>query len=332
MAESRPFRYLVLISLATSLALIVTSSLMHVGNVGMGNPDWPAAYGLIAEHGASAGGDQKASSAILPTDAIDRAHRAIASTLQVLIIAVFVLALRQRKRSGLSLSVPAMALGLSLFLAFLGVWFGSPLRYPAVVILNLAGGIGLLALFWWLVLDIYAGGGERAGTIESWAVAALFALIVAIVLGAWTDSYYAALACTTFPDCHGQWWPGAKLWQGLGLLGTLDVDAQGRVMTDQTVAAAIHMAHRLGALLAFAVLSVLGIKAWSLGGRCRVAGAAVLVLLAVQTVLGITAVLGDMPMPVVASHSTLSAVMVLSVLTLAHRGVAGRVVGTRGGT
>jgi len=326
MAESRLFRSLVLISLAASLALIITSSLMHVGNVGMGSPDWPAAYGLIVEHGASTEAAAQVSSAYLPIAAIDRAHRAIASTLLVLIIAVCMVALRQRKTSALSPSVPLMALGLSLFLALLGVWFGSPLRYPAVVILNLTGGIGLLALFWWLALDIYAGrnaGTERAGKIRKWAVAGLLVLTVEIVLGAWTDAYYAALACASFPDCHGQWWPGIKLWEGLALLGTLDLDAHGRVITDQGVAAAIHMAHRLGALLAFAVIAWIGIKAWGMGGRCRIAGMAVLALLVIQTGLGIAAVLGDLPMLVVASHSSLSALMVASILTLAHRGWCG---------
>lgn len=327
MAESRLFRSLVLITLAMSLALIITSSLMHVGNVGMGSPDWPGSYGLITEHGASAEATPPASSAILPTAAIDRAHRAIASALQLLIIAVFVMALRRRETPSLSLSVPMMALGLSLFLAFLGVWFGSPLRYPAVVILNLTGGIGLLALFWWLTLDIYAGtnrGVEQAGKIRAWAIAGLFVLVVEIVLGGWTDAYYAALACTTFPDCQGQWWPGIKLLDGLALLGTLDVNEQGKVIIDGGVAAAIHMAHRIGALLTFVFIAWLGLKAWGVGGRCQTAGMAVLALLVVQTGLGIAAVLGDLPMAVVASHSTLSAVMVLSVLTLAHRGWSGR--------
>jgi cytochrome c oxidase assembly protein subunit 15 len=327
MAESRLFRFLVLITLATSLALIITSSLMHVGNVGMGSPDWPAAYGLIIEHGASIGGEANTAAAILPTAAIERAHRAIASTLLLLIIAVVMMVLRQRKASDLSVFVPMMALGLALFLALLGVWFGSPLRYPAVVILNLTGGIGLLALFWWLTLDIYAGPKQetdRVGNIRVWAVAGLLALIIEIVLGVWTDAYYAALACTSFPDCHGQWWPGMKLAEGLGLLGTLDVDAHGKVVIDGGVAAAIHMAHRLGALLAFVVIAGLGIRAWGMGGRCRMAGAAVLFLLVIQVVLGVAAVIADLPMAVVASHSSLSAVMVISILTLVHRGWSGQ--------
>ncbi|MDX8411562.1 MAG: COX15/CtaA family protein, partial [Mariprofundaceae bacterium] len=196
------------------------------------------------------------------------------------------------------------------------------------VILNLAGGIGLFALFWWLTLDIVAGPkwnmGRVGNNIRAWAIASLSVLIITIVLGAWTDAYYAALACTSFPDCHGQWWPGMKLAEGLALLGTLDVDVHGKVIIDGGVAAAIHMAHRLGALLAFVVIATLGIRAWGMGGRCRMAGAAVLLLLMIQVVLGVAAVIADLPMVVVASHSSLSAVMIISILTLAHRGWSGQ--------
>jgi cytochrome c oxidase assembly protein subunit 15 len=313
MAESRICRFVVLLTLATCLALIIISSLMHIGNVGIGSADWPASYGLIGEQRAP-------SSAILPASFIDRAHRAVASFLQLLIIAVFVMALRQRRSSNLSISVPSLALGLSLFLAFLGVWFGSPLRYPAVVILNLTGGIGLLALYWWLTLDIYSvrkGEVRQATGIKSLAVAALLVLIAEILLGAWTDAYYAALACTTFPDCHGQWLPGLNLWAGLPMLGTLNVDAYGKVIIDQAVAADIHMAHRVGALVAFAVIFWLVVKAWVVGARF--ASICLLLLLLIQTALGIATVMGNFSIMVVVCHSVLSALLIVSTLTLIHQ-------------
>lgn len=324
MAESRMYRFVVLLTLATCLALIITSSLMHIGNVGMGSADWPASYGLIGEHGASPGISADTASDILPATVVERAHRAIASFLQLLIVAVFIMALRQRKSSELTMSVPALGLVLSLFLAFLGVWFGSPLRYPAVVILNLIGGIGLLALYWWHTLDIYTRAKETTGKIGSLAVAALLVLIMVIILGAWTDAYYAALACKTFPDCQGQWLPGLKLWEGLSLLGTLDVDAHGRVIIDLVVAENIHMAHRLGSLLAFFVITGVGIKALGMGGRYRLTALAALLLLVIQTVLGVATVISGLTMMVVVCHSILSALLVVCILTLIHQSSSGR--------
>jgi len=320
MAEFRIYRFVVLLALATCLALIIISSLMHIGNVGIGSADWPTSYGLIGEHGTALGTSASAPSAILPASITDRAHRAIASFLQLFIIAVFVMALRQRKSSELSLSVPLLALGLSLFLAFLGMWFGSPLRYPVVVILNLTGGIGLLAMFWWLTLDIYtARKGEVRSTpgIKNLAVAALLVLTVEILLGAWTDAYYAAIACTTFPDCQGQWLPGLNLWAGLSMLGTLNVDAYGKVIIDQAVAADIHMAHRVGALVAFVVIAWLAARAWVAGAR--IAGAFLLLLLLIQTTLGMATVMGNLTLMVVVCHSILSALLVVGTLTLIHQ-------------
>ncbi len=320
MAESRMYRFVVLLTLITCLALIIISSLMHIGNVGIGSADWPASYGLIGEHGTAPGTAASTSSAILPASIVDRAHRAIASFLQLLIIAVFVMALRQRKHSNLSISVPSLALGLSLFLAFLGMWFGSPLRYPAVVILNLTGGIGLLALYWWLTLDIYTvrkGQLRSPSGIKNLAVAALLLVIIEIFLGAWTDAYYAAIACTTFPDCHGQWLPGVNLWTGLSMLGTLNVDAYGKVIVDQAIAADIHMAHRIGALAAFVVIVWLVVKAWLVGARF--AAVFLLLLLLVQTALGIATVMGDLSMMVVVCHSILSALLIAGTLSLVHQ-------------
>lgn len=325
MAESRMYRFIVLLTLATCLALIIISSLMHIGNVGIGSADWPASYGQIGEHRGAPGISADTASDILPTPVVDRAHRAVASFLQLLIIAVFVMALRQRKSSGLSISVPSLALGLSLFLAFLGVWFGSPLRYPAVVILNLTGGIGLLALYWWLTLDIYSvrkGEVRQAPGSKTLAVAALLVLIAEILLGAWTDAYYAALACTTFPDCQGQWLPGLNLWDGLSMLGTLNVNAYGKVIIDQAIAADIHMAHRVGALVAFVIIVWLAVKAWVVGARF--VSAFLLLLLLIQTALGIAAVIGNLSMMVVVCHSVLSALLVVSILTLIHHSYSGR--------
>ncbi|MDQ6958291.1 MAG: COX15/CtaA family protein, partial [Mariprofundaceae bacterium] len=152
---------LIVATLVMCMVLIHASSIMHLTNAGMGSPDWPDSYGLItggATTGMEAGKTHTAVSAITPSATIDRVHRVVANILQLLIIAVVFSAFLKRKSSDLRqpLLVPILALVLSLFLAFLGAWYGSPLRYPWIMIINLTGGIALLSLFWWLTLDIYA--------------------------------------------------------------------------------------------------------------------------------------------------------------------------------
>ena len=72
-------------------------------------------------------------------------------------------------------------------------------------------------------------------------------------MGGWTSANYAALACTDFPTCQSVWWPKMDfgeafvLWRGTGIdyeFGVLDSEAR----------VAIHMTHRMGALVTFLLL------------------------------------------------------------------------------
>ncbi|MCF7821800.1 MAG: COX15/CtaA family protein [Mariprofundaceae bacterium] len=312
---------LVVATLVMCVALIFASSFMHLTNTGLGSPD---SYGLIAPGAVSEAGEATtAKHAILPSGIADRVHRGVANVLQILIVAVAFVAFRKRKEpDALPLFVPMAALGVSLILAFLGAWFGSPLRYPWIMMTNLIGGFTLLALFWWLALDVFASSGadsKRGDRVRTPAIMSLLVLIVAIVLGAWTDVYYAALACSTLPDCQGQWLPGLKLWEGLSMLGTLDIDAHGRVIIDQAVAADIHMAHRIGALAASAMIFWLAIRSWNAGSGFRPLGVLLLLLLLIQTVSGIVTVAAGLSVAVVVGHNLLSALLVINILTLIHR-------------
>lgn len=316
-------RGLVLLALLMSLMLIGASSIMHLSNVGMGSPDWPDAYGYIGAHNSSmeAGKSDTAVAAITSATLVDRVHRIVANILELLIIVVVISAFRNRRTSNLAhpLLMPLAALVVSLVLAFLGAWYGSPLRYPWIMISNVTGGIILFSIFWWLTLDLFAGpaGVER---IRGRAVTGLFLLAGAIFLGAWTDAYYAALACKTLPDCQGQWGSLGDLGRGLFQLGTLDVDGTGRVVTDQAIAEAVHMAHRLVAFIAVAYLFWLGVYACKLDARLRRVGLALLGMLLIQTGLGVASVLTSMPLSTVVLHNLFSALLVAIVITLLHPG------------
>lgn len=306
------------------MALLLASTVMHLENVGMGSADWPESYGRIAANAQQLTEKEgrAAPAALMPAHLAERIHRAVASTLQVLIIVVFVLALRKRRAPGGSVTVPTLALMVSLFLAFLGVWFGSPLRYPWIVIIDVLGGIVLLALFWWLTLNAYARAApvtERARRLRPWAVLGLAVVAVQMALGAWTDAYYAALACIGFPHCSGVDWSGADLLRGFGLLGTLDVDASGRAIVDQAVAAAIQMTHRLAAAATVVFIAGLAWRSLALGAGLGSLAGAILVILAVQIGLGAAMVLLDMPLGLVVAHRVGAAVLVLVLVTLIHR-------------
>lgn len=318
---------LIVATLVMCMALIHASAIMHLSNAGMGSQGWPASYGLIAEGGTTSGMEagkaHTAVSAITPSATADRVHRAIANILQLLIIAVVFSVFLRRRNSNLRqpLLVPVLALILSLFLAFLGAWYGSPLRYPWIMIINLTGGIALLALFWWLTLDIFAKPAsttEEVRRLRPWAITGLIIVTIQITMGAWTDAYYAALACTGFPGCSGGNWSGSDFLRGFGLLGYLEVDATGRVMTDHAVAASLHMAHRVMALLTALFVGWLAWRAIMLGGKPRLSGMAMLVVLVVQLGLGLAMIQFSMPIIFIVAHTVAAALLVLTILNLIH--------------
>jgi len=319
---------LIVATLVMCMVLIHASSIMHLMNVGMGSPDWPASYGLIAgggvTEGMEAGKAHTAVSAITPSATIDRVHRAVANILQLLIIAVVFSAFLKRKSNSLRqpLLVPVLALILSLFLAFLGAWYGSPLRYPWIMIINLTGGIALLALFWWLTLDIYARPAplaKAACRLKPWAIGGLIIVAIQITMGAWTDAYYAALACTGLPGCPGTDWSGSDLLRGFRFLGSLNVDASGKVITDPAVAASIHVSHRIMALLTALYVGWLAWRVIISGGKLRLMGMMILAVLVVQLGLGLAMVQFSMPVIFVVAHTVNAALLVLGILSLIHQ-------------
>lgn len=322
------FARLVAISLALSFAVIVLSSLMRLSNLGLGCAGWPECYGQI--HAFALGGDPDQSSAgpdnsqvFVPDSFVGRGHRAVASLLLLAVIAMAAIAWRRRSDPRQPVALPMVLLGLSLFLALIGVWFGSPLLRPQVTLANLLGGMTMLALLWWLYLSVRGGpvrGGVSRRTVvyRLWAVLGLTAVIVQTAIGGWVSANFAALACTTFPDCNGSWWPPMNISEGLSLTRTLAVDADGKVIINQAAVTAIHMVHRIGAVFVLLFLGVLGYKTAKLGGRFLVVGIAILAILLLQALMGIAVVVFSAPLLVVVAHNAVAALLWLAVITLIH--------------
>jgi cytochrome c oxidase assembly protein subunit 15 len=150
--------------------------------------------------------------------------------------------------------------------------------FPAIVSLHLLGAYLLLAL---LTLQAWQAGALRttgpspaqtdtfakvralrpvAATPTFWIAAALALLVLQAASGAWVSTNYAVLACSEFPQCQGQWWPAMDFARGFELWRPLGESADGTVLSFQAMTA-IHVAHRLLAMLALGVLALL---AWRL--------------------------------------------------------------------
>lgn len=139
---------------------------------------------------------------------------------------------------------------------------------------------------------------------------AIIVIVAEIALGGWLVANRAALACTDFPTCQGQWWPAANFAAGFAPGG-----ARGAASSLQALTA-IHLAHRLGALLALLVAGWVGWRALRSHGASRL-GAALLAALAVQVALGAASVLSGLALAVALAHHAAAAVL-LGVAVVLH--------------
>jgi cytochrome c oxidase assembly protein subunit 15 len=210
---------------------------------------------------------------------------------------------------------------------------------PLTVTLHLIFGLTTLSVLWWLWLSLRRrssgpwsgsvkamGGGSAAALVRPAptfvrraALVGLIALAIQIMLGGWTSTNYAAVACPDFPQCQASWWPDADyrdafvLWRGLG------VNYEGGVLS-MAARVAIHFTHRLGALVAtlallFAALTALRAQQER---NSRWAAIAVLLALTLQLTIGISMVLRGFPLWLATAHNAGAALLLLSTLAL-HR-------------
>lgn len=346
MPVARWIRRLALVGVLLCFVVVVLGAYVRLNAAGLGCPDWPGCYGHVtplgAEHSASA-------QAAFPNKPLDpgkawkeMVHRYAAGTLVLVVVVITALAISYpRKRL---LSVPyAVALLATIFVqAVLGMLTVTWQLKPLIVTLHLIFGMTTLALLWWLWLSLPSrswggvvmhgvgrpgfngGGGGSSGAAMRMAyrlaLIGLVALAVQIVLGGWTSSNYAAVACPDFPTCQNAWWPHTDyrnayiLWRGLG------INYEGGIL-DNPARVAIHLTHRLGAAMATLALSLASLfivlrKSLPIAAP---AAYAVLAALALQLTIGISMVLKTFPLLLTTAHTAGAALLLLATLTMVRR-------------
>ncbi|HMV40334.1 COX15/CtaA family protein [Plasticicumulans sp.] len=321
------FSQLAIAACVLALCVVVLGAYVRLSHAGLGCPDWPGCYGHLdvpesVRH-------IEAANAAWPDRPVEpekawkeMIHRYAAGTLGLLILALAVSAWRRRHEPGQMLALPLALVALVLFQALLGMWTVTLLLKPLIVLGHLLGGLATLGLLFWLALR-QSGWQPRPVEAErrrlgGWALLALVVLIVQIALGGWTSTNYAALACPDLPTCQGRWWPPTDFadaylpWRGLG------INYEGGVL-DNEARMTIHVMHRVGALLALAVLGALAWRlARSLDAGLRRGGWLLFAALVAQLLLGFGNVLLSLPLPVAVAHNAGAAVLLLVVLGLNH--------------
>ncbi|MHB1952072.1 MAG: COX15/CtaA family protein, partial [Acidiferrobacteraceae bacterium] len=252
-------------------------------------------------------------------------HRYAAGILSLVIIALAVVGMQlQRRRHHARYLLPLLLVLLLIFQATLGMLTVRWKLNPVIVMGHLIGGFTILALLWWIILRERRF--FRPVTVSPltrrlrWlALIALVIVIVQIALGGWTSANYAGLACPDFPTCQGHWWPRMDFADGFTLWHKLGIDYDGGVLS-LAAATAVHMGHRLGALVTFLYVGGLAlyiIVAGRADHLCRY-GLALLLVLLTQITLGVLNVLTHLTVPFVVAHNGVAALLLLTVITLNH--------------
>ena len=248
-------------------------------------------------------------------------HRYLAGILVLLVVAINYLAWKSGRPARGTRSLAAGLLVLILFQAALGMWTVTLKLFPLVVMGHLMGGLATFSLLLWLALrtrPMPAGHDTLAyAPFRTAVVTGLLVLVVQLALGGWTSANYSALACPDFPTCQGQWWPDSNFRDGFVLWREIGVDYEGGVL-DLPSRVAIHMAHRVGALLTFLTLGTIALAL--LAGRLTRGGGVLLgALLTAQVTLGILNVWLFLPLPNAVAHNATGALLLASMVWLLHR-------------
>ncbi len=284
-AAARRLQALTVLTLFLTFDLLLFGAFTRLTDSGLGCPDWPGCYGSASPMGAHA--DIAAAQSAMPTGPVthgkawvEMVHRYLATSVGVLITALTVIAWRQRWRAHKGTAGPgvgAPAVGpwwptFTLFWVCLQGAFGALTvtmkLFPAIVTLHLLGGVVLLALLCVQAVRhtqatqaTQEGAGAALSPVLRGGIA-LTGLLVAVqvALGGWVSTNYAVLACSSFPQCQGSWWPAMDFAQGFSLWRPLGVLADGSHIHFAALTA-IHYVHRLFAYVALLALALL---AWRL--------------------------------------------------------------------
>lgn len=306
------------VALLFVIVLVSLSAYLRLAHSGIGCADWPDCYGRI---GAPPAVSQTISSenayqrivaeASQPLAWATPLHRLVASTLGLLIVFMAVLALRQKKDRLMALAL----LLVTVWLALLGVKSGS-LHNPAVVMGNLSGGFLMLGMLAWMLFKDDGKGhakavpGKLPGTLLG---AAVLMLVIQILLGGLTSANFAATACQSLPDCHGNWLPGADVFKAMDLSEEHQVTSMGQAIGGQE-RIDIHIAHRLGAVITAVLILVTGLLAWRVGGRMHFAGITIVLLLITEFSIGVMAIASELPIALAVAHNWIAGLLLLAML------------------
>lgn len=309
------FKRLAFFAALLALCVVVLGAYVRLSDAGLGCPDWPGCYGTLTVP-QSEQAIQKAQE-VFPQSTIETgkawkemAHRYLAGTLGLVVLAIFGLGWRHKRIIRVSPLLPTLLLLVITFQAALGMWTVTMLLKPAIVSAHLIGGMTTLALLVWIAHRHWGAYGDFSisPTLRLMIRGALLILLGQIFLGGWTSTNYAALACTDFPTCHGTWLPEMDFKDAFHLVRELGTSADGGNL-ELPALTAIQWTHRIGALVTLLYMGTLALLLVKIRQLNRLAYL-LLIVLSAQVFIGIGNLILHLPLVLAVAHNLGAALLV----------------------
>lgn len=286
---------------ALTLVVITVSALLRLAQAGLGCEPWPQCYGI--------------SLASWWLDPVRATHRVSALAVSLVVLMIFVLAAGGGRAAARFAAIAGAALAVIVFLTGVGI-ITPGARLPAVALANLVGGMTLLALLWWLVLEARGAGRRSNGRVGSLALIAVPLLIAQIGLGALAHATFGSASCPTLAGCAASdWLPQLSVAAFDPFRPVAGVAGHSLPHAD---AAAVHMTHRASALVVTAWLAMVAWRAWR-APVTRASGMALAAALVLQIATGALLVMLQLPLAAAVAHNVAASLLLAALVQVVWR-------------
>ena len=304
------------IGVAFCFVVIGLGAWTRLADAGLGCPDWPGCYGFVTFPTTP---DEIAIAESLYPDSpveIDKiipevVHRYFAASLGLLAIALLFIAFREKKMKTESAVLLLIIVGQGIF----GYLTVSLKLHPLIVTSHLFGAIITTSLFLIIFMKSLKISNSYAILVRNkpYIIVGFILILGQIFLGAWTSTNYAARACLDLPYCQGQLVPDTNFKEGFNLFQTIGPNyLYGQMSYEARVA--IHLTHRIGAIVVFFYSLFLAAKLWSRNTRPIVGS--FLAILFFQVFLGVNNVLSSLPLWNAVAHNIVGVMLVLTFVVM----------------
>ena len=319
------FNRLLLSASFLTLCVVVFGAYVRLTDAGLGCPDWPGCFGTLTVPESEvaimeAQGLYPGSIVEIGKAWREMIHRYLAGILGLLILLISFISYKIRHELKVKITLPFAILALVIFQATLGMWTVTQLLKPAIVTAHLMGGMTILALLTYLT-HRHLGAVSNTIVIEPgikfYIRFGFVLLFIQILLGGWTSTNYAALACTDFPTCHGSLMPDMDFKNGFNPFRELGMTASGEGLSIEALQA-IQWVHRLGAVALTAYLIFMAYLLRNYPSTRFYRNLLLLVLL-LQVIIGIANLVMYLPLLLATLHNLGAALLVIIMVIINSR-------------